>query len=119
MFRMAHTARTLFANNPARWLPVTYDRDASYILGYRAVQDKVPNASGVYTIYTPRRSVYVGHSDDIRQSLFQHLNEPKTCMAGWGPLSFAFETATPAARQSRHRVLVTALRPACNAKEGS
>lgn len=98
---------------------MTYDSNATYVLGYRAVQDKVPNASGVYTIYTPRRSVYVGHSDDIRQSLFQHLNQPNGCIAGWGPLSFSFETTPPANRQSRHRVLVTALRPACSAKEGS
>jgi CspA family cold shock protein len=44
--------------------------------GYPAVQDKVPNASGLYTNYTARRWVYVGQSDDIRQSLFQHLNQP-------------------------------------------
>jgi len=62
--------------------------------GYRAVQDKVPDASGLYTIYTARRWVYVGQSDDIRQSLFQHLNQPTACIhcpAGASALTLDFK----------------------------
>ena len=67
----------------------------TYAFGFRAVQDKAPNAAGVYGIFTSRRWLYVGESDDIRNSLFQRLNDPD---AGWsaehGPLSFSFEAAS-------------------------
>ena len=70
-----------------------YPTGETYALGFRAVQDKAPSASGVYAIYTSRRWLYVGESDDIRQSLFQRLNNPD---ADWTsedrPLSFSFET---------------------------
>ena len=73
---------------------VQYPAGETYALGFRAVQDKAPSASGVYAIFTSRRWLYVGKSDDIRQSLFQCLNDPD---AEWsaerGPLSFSFETA--------------------------
>jgi hypothetical protein len=73
---------------------VKYPAGETYALGFRAVQDKAPSASGVYAIFTSRRWLYVGKSDDIRQSLFQSLNNPDP---GWSaehrPLSFSFETA--------------------------
>ena len=71
-----------------------YPAGETYALGFRAVQDKAPSAAGVYAIFTSRRWLYVGESDDIRQSLFQCLNNPDGCWsAEHRPLSFAFETA--------------------------
>jgi hypothetical protein len=71
-----------------------YPAGETYAWGFRAVQDKAPSAAGLYAIFTSRRWLYVGESDDIRQSLFQCLNDPA---AGWRaehrPLSFAFEIA--------------------------
>jgi excinuclease UvrABC nuclease subunit len=93
---------------------VAYDSGTTYALGYRAVQDHVPNSSGVYTIYTARQWIYVGQSDDIRQGLFRHLNEPSACMEGRKALSFSFETLPAAERASRYDVLVRELRPACS-----
>jgi hypothetical protein len=73
---------------------VKYPAGETYALGFRAVQDKAPSAAGVYAIFTSRRWLYVGESDDIRQSLFQCLNNPDGCWsAEHRPLSFAFETA--------------------------
>ena len=73
---------------------VKYPAGETYAFGFRAVQDKAPSAAGVYGIFTSRRWLYVGETDDIRQSLFQRLNDPD---AGWSaehrPLSFSFETA--------------------------
>lgn len=85
----------------------------AYVLGYKAVQDKAPAASGVYTIYTPQRWLYVGESDNVRKSLFEHLNEPGACMARLGPLSFSFEVVPPAGRLDRQQALVAALVPGC------
>ena len=59
-----------------------------YVLTHRAVFDKAPKASGVYSIFTSKRWVYVGESDDIQQSLFNHLNEPSPCLQRFTPLSF-------------------------------
>lgn len=97
---------------------MVYDGGDTYMLGYQAVHEKAPAASGVYTIYTSQRWVHVGESDDIRQSLFRHLNEPNARMTRLGPLSFSFETMPPAERVSRQQALVAALMPACNPPEG-
>jgi len=87
--------------------------DDSYAFGYRAVQDKAPKASGVYTIYTSRQWLYVGESEDVQESLFRHLNEPIACLAQRGPLSFSFQVVPQAERAGRHQALVSALGPAC------
>jgi hypothetical protein len=47
---------------------VVYDNTDTYAFGYRAVQDKAPNMSGVYTIYTSQRWLYVGESDDVNRA---------------------------------------------------
>ena len=93
---------------------MAYDGGETYTFAYQAVQEKAPNASGVYTIYTSQRWMYVGESGDIRQSLFRHLNAPNACMARCGPLSFSFEMAPAAERMSRQQALVAELEPACN-----
>jgi hypothetical protein len=97
---------------------MAYETGNTYALTYRGVHEKAPNASGLYTIYTSRRWVYVGESDDIRRSLFRHLNEPDACMDRSGPLSFSFTLAPAAERVSRQQALVAALKPACNPATG-
>jgi hypothetical protein len=84
------------------------------MFGYRAVDDNVPGASGVYAIFAARRWVYVGESQNIRTSLFRHLNDKDTGMAQFGALSFSFELIPSAERLSRKQALVAELTPACN-----
>jgi hypothetical protein len=91
-----------------------YDGDETYPFAYRAVQQKAPNASGVYTLFTSRRWIYVGESADIRQSLFRQLNEPPAWMIRSRPLSFSFEPVPAGERVSRKQALVAELAPACN-----
>jgi len=93
---------------------VAYEGSETYALGYKAVQEKAPNASGVFTIYTSQQWLYVGESDDIRQSLFGHLNEPRTCLERRGPVSYSFELVPAAERVARQQALVAALEPTCN-----
>jgi hypothetical protein len=82
-------------------------------LGFQAVRTQAPAASGIYTLYTSRQWIYVGESDDIRQSLFRHLNDMSVCIARRGALSFSFEIAPATERVARQRTLVTALSPVC------
>lgn len=86
-------------------------RDESYTFTYAGVRE-APDTSGLYTIYSPQRWVYVGESDDIRQSLFQLLNESPAWMDRFGPLSFSFERLPRAERVGCQQALVEALNPA-------
>jgi excinuclease UvrABC nuclease subunit len=90
---------------------------AVYAFTHRAVIDKAPNAPGVYSIFTSKRWVYVGESDDIRQSLFTHLNEPSRCLQRFDPLSFSFEVMPVNERRAALGTLLAARTPACALKE--
>ena len=97
---------------------MAYEDGETYPLTYAGVREKAPNVSGVYTIYTSTRWVCVGESDDIRQSLFRHLNEPNGCMNRFSPLSFSFGLALAAERVARQQGLIAELKPACNPNKG-
>ncbi len=88
-------------------------KQATFVLGYAGV-GQAPSASGVYTIFSSRRWVYVGESGDIRQSLYRHLNEPTPCMTKLGPLSFSFELEGRARRTALWQSLVTRLKTECH-----
>ena len=91
----------------------------TYPFTFEAVREKAPSASGVYRIHTAQRWVYVGETDDIRQSLFRHLNEPTASMHRFGPLSFSFELASAADRKGLQQALTEALKPACAAQQAT
>lgn len=84
--------------------------DESYAFTFAGVHE-APNVSGVYTIYSPQRWVYVGEGDDIRQSLFQLLNESSGWMDSFGPLSFSFERLPAPERAACQAGLVEQLKP--------
>ena len=86
---------------------------AVYVFTHRAVLDKAPKASGVYSIFSSKRWIYIGESDDIQQSLFDHLNEPGSCLRQFSPLSFSFELTSPPERRARLDALVAARKSAC------
>jgi len=85
----------------------------TYMFTFEAVREKAPNASGVYSIYTPERWVYVGESDDVKQSLFRLLNAEGAAMNRFGPLSFSVELAPAAERKAIQQALVAEFEPAC------
>ena len=83
---------------------------------HRAVLEKAPKASGVYSIFTARRWVYVGETADLQQSLFRHLNEQTPCLQRYGPLSFSFAVALPSDRKAQLDAMIAARSPACTIK---
>ena len=89
-------------------------KNDTYPFTFEAVREKAPNASGVYSLCTPQRWVYIGESDDIQMSLFRHLNEPSESLTRFGPLSFSMELAATAERHALQQCLVDALDPACD-----
>jgi hypothetical protein len=88
----------------------------TYPLEPAAILNKAASASGVYMICTRSRWVYVGESDDVQQSLFEYLNEPRASFDRFGPLSFSSEMVAVHARRARRDALAAALEPACVAK---
>jgi len=72
---------------------------------------EAPNASGLHTIYSPQRWVYVGGSDDIRRSLYRLLNDSPRWMDRLGPLSFSFQRLPPDQRSARQQALGAELNP--------
>jgi hypothetical protein len=84
--------------------------DESYAFTYAGVH-QAPTASGLYTIYSPQRWVYVGESADIRRSLYRLLNDAPVWMDRLGPLSFSFERLPPDERFARQHALVEQLNP--------
>ena len=89
----------------------------TYMYTFEAVREKAPSASGVYTISTAKRWVFVGESEDIRRSLMQHLNDSSASTTRFGPLSFSFELVPPAERAARQKALIAELDPACAVEE--
>ena len=85
--------------------------DESYAFTYAGIHE-APNASGVYTIYSPQRWVYIGESDDVRQSLYRLLDDSPAWMDHFGPLSFSFERLPAAERAACQRALMEELKPA-------
>ena len=85
---------------------------STYTLGSAGI-GQAPEGSGVYTIFSRKRWVYVGESDNVRRSLFDHLNGSPRSLNGHGPLMFTFELAAASDRTARWQALVTDLKPAC------
>jgi hypothetical protein len=89
---------------------------ATYMFTHRAVLEKAPKASGVYSIFTAKRWVYAGENDDIQRSLFNRLNRPTACLQRYSPLSFSFAVALPSDRKAQLDAMIAARSPACTAK---
>ena len=88
-------------------------KSATYVFTHRAVLERAPKASGVYSIFNSKRWVHVGESDDIQQSLFSLLNEPNPCLQRFSSLSFSFAPSPPAERAAQLEAMVAARNPAC------
>lgn len=88
-------------------------KSATYVFTHRAVLERAPKASGVYSIFNSKRWVHVGESDDIQQSLFRLLNEPNPCLHRFSSLSFSFAPSSPAERAAQMETMVAARNPAC------
>jgi hypothetical protein len=74
------------------------------------VRSFVPAQSGVYGLSNARNWLMIGESDNIQQSLLEHLNDVGAEQSR--PTGFIFEVCDRAARSLRHRRLVGEYHPA-------
>ena len=82
-----------------------------------AVQMYAPDMSGLYGISNAREWIYIGETDNIQNSLLNHLNEIDSSLMKRAPTGFVFEVCDQARRASRHDRLVGEYDPTCNRQE--
>jgi excinuclease UvrABC nuclease subunit len=73
-----------------------------------------PVLSGVYGISNAREWIYIGESDNIQNSLLNHLQDLRTSLMKREPTGFVFEVCEQERRTSRQDRLVGEYKPACN-----
>jgi hypothetical protein len=79
-----------------------------------AVRTYVPIASGVYGVSNAREWIYIGESDNIRDALLTHLDDPHSSLMKRDPTGFVFEVCDQGGRPARQDRLVLEYEPICN-----
>jgi hypothetical protein len=79
-----------------------------------AIETIAPSASGVYGISNATEWIFIGESDDIRNSLLNHSQESNTALSRRNPTGFVFEVCDVAHRAARQDRLVGEYGPKCN-----
>ena len=87
---------------------------APYSFSPSSVRNNAPAASGIYGLSNSREWVFVGETDDIRESLLVHLQESHTHLTNRAPTGFTFELCVASGRSARQDRLVLELEPVCN-----
>jgi excinuclease UvrABC nuclease subunit len=81
------------------------------------VEKHCPAASGVYVLYSTGgftwEVIYVGESEDLRQSLLGHLRGDNPCISKRQPMGYMYELVD-AERRALHRIeLASQYDPTC------
>jgi len=79
-----------------------------------SVREHAPTASGVYGISNAREWIYIGETDNIQESLYEHLREFDASLPAKRPTGFVFEVCDRAKRPSRQGRLIFEYQPARN-----
>ncbi len=79
-----------------------------------SVATHVPNASGVYALWSQDCWIYVGESIDLQHRLLAHLSDDNARIAREHPTTFGFELIEdPVERVARQAALIRDLMPIC------
>jgi GIY-YIG catalytic domain-containing protein len=77
---------------------------------------KAPAKPGVYALYTSTRCIYVGETENLRETLYDHLKGASPWITVWDPSNFSFQLwADDTSRIERKNQLVMELQPAVKA----
>jgi hypothetical protein len=79
-----------------------------------SVRKNAPAQSGVYGLSCAREWIYVGHADNIQDSLLRHLMDALNNGADAQPTGFTFELCSLEGRVARQDHLVRELEPVRN-----
>jgi len=78
------------------------------------VETYAPAASGVYGISNALEWIFIGHTNDIRGSLLNHLQDVDASLMQKQPAGFVYEVCDAANRAARHDRLIREYEPVCN-----
>lgn len=76
-----------------------------------SIERNAPSASGVYGISNSHTWLFVGESENIKESLLAHLKGSVTRRPGEDPTGFSFELSPFHARVARQNSLIGKLSP--------
>jgi hypothetical protein len=79
-----------------------------------SVRQHAPAESGVYALTNSVDWIYIGETDNIQQSLLQHLRQSDPVLHDQHATGFVFEICDRAKRTGRQDCLVQEYGPACN-----
>lgn len=82
-----------------------------------SVRQHAPPLSGVYGISNAREWIYIGETDNIQDTLLQHLLAPGTPLLQQRPTGFVFEVCDRVRRPVRQNRLVFEYEPKYNRLE--
>ena len=74
---------------------------SGYIYTKENIIANAPKASGVYSIFTSKKWVYVGEGDDIRVCLLAHVNGDNPRITRESPTGYQFELVNEQFRVAR------------------
>jgi hypothetical protein len=77
-----------------------------------------PAKAGVYHLHTTARCIYVGETENIRQTLLAHLRGDIPWITVWNPTGFSFELCSDSSRVEKKKALVSNLHPAVGDRQG-
>ena len=72
----------------------------------------------MYGISNSREWIFIGESDNIQNSLLQHVADVNTSIKSRQPTGFSFELCPAHARHSRQDFLIVQYEPVCNRLTG-
>ena len=78
------------------------------------VQTYAPAAAGVYGISNANEWIYIGETDNIRQVLLEHLENPDSSVMKKHPTGFVCELCEGTRRPERQHRLILEYQPACH-----
>lgn len=84
----------------------------SYSFNVLSVFLHAPATSGVYLLHNSARCLYIGDSDNIRQTLLRHMRGDNSAITLFDPVGFSFELQPEASRARRKDQLRSEFDPA-------
>lgn len=89
-----------------------WQNSTGYALSHAGVLAHAPVGAGVYAVYSGKRWVYFGESEDIQRRLLDHLLDRSHCMHQFPDLQFSVELSPN--RVDRLHELLRQYRTPCN-----
>lgn len=86
-------------------------KSKSYSFTQLSILLHAPARAGVYHLHTTARCIYIGETENIRQSLLGHLRGDIPWITVWDPSGFSFGLCSGSSRVQRKKELVAKLHP--------